>query len=78
VVPVVNPDGFNISREAAPLGDFSLFDYEMKRKNCRVSSSTPSKYTRGSCDDNKAGSLRGTDPNRNYGGLWGGSGASVS
>jgi hypothetical protein len=50
----------------------------MKRKNCRVSSSTPSKYTRGSCDDNKAGSLRGTDPNRNYGGLWGGSGASVS
>jgi hypothetical protein len=78
VVPVVNPDGFNISREAAPLGDFSLFDYEMKRKNCRVSANTPSKYTRGSCDDNKAGSLRGTDPNRNYGGLWGGSGAGVT
>ena len=37
IVPVVNPDGFNISREAAPLGDFSLFDYEMKRKNCRIS-----------------------------------------
>jgi zinc carboxypeptidase len=78
VVPVVNPDGFNISREAAPLGDFSLFDYEMKRKNCRVSAGTPKKYTRGTCDDNKAGSLRGTDPNRNYGGLWGGSGASVT
>jgi len=78
VVPVVNPDGFNISREAAPLGDFSLFDYEMKRKNCRVSASTPKKYARGTCDDNKAGSLRGTDPNRNYGGLWGGSGASVT
>ena len=44
VVPVVNPDGFNISREAPLLGDFSLFDYEMKRKNCRVSQSTPKKY----------------------------------
>src|SRR4051794_10507327 len=76
VVPVVNPDGFNISREAATLGDFSLFDYEMKRKNCRVSVNTPSKYAKGACDDNKAGRLRGTDPNRNYGGLWGGSGAS--
>ena len=30
------------------------------------------------CDDNKAGRLRGTDPNRNYGGLWGGAGASVT
>jgi hypothetical protein len=78
VVPVVNPDGFNISREAAPLGDFSLFDYEMKRKNCRISQSTPKKYTHGTCDDSQAGSLRGTDPNRNYGGLWGGSGASVT
>jgi hypothetical protein len=77
VVPVVNPDGFNISREAAVLGDFSLFDYEMKRKNCRVSVNTPSKYAKGACDDNKAGRLRGTDPNRNYGGLWGGSGAST-
>ena len=78
VVPVVNPDGFNISREAAPLGDFSLFDYEMKRKNCSVSRSTPTQYRRHACDDNKAGRLRGTDPNRNYGGLWGGSGASVT
>ncbi len=78
VVPIVNPDGFNISREAALIGDFSLFDYEMKRKNCRVSASTPKKYASGTCDDNKAGRLRGTDPNRNYGGLWGGSGASVN
>ena len=77
VVPVVNPDGFNISREAAVLGDFSLFDYEMKRKNCRVSANTPSRYAKGACDDNKAGRLRGTDPNRNYGGLWGGGGAST-
>jgi hypothetical protein len=78
VVPVVNPDGFNVSREAALIGDFSLFDYEMKRKNCSVSEHTPTKYATGSCDDNKAGRLRGTDPNRNYGGLWGGGGASVS
>jgi hypothetical protein len=78
VVPVVNPDGFNISREAALLGDFSLFDYEMKRKNCAGSVSTPRKYSRGSCEDNRAGRLRGTDPNRNYGGLWGGAGASTN
>ena len=55
-----------------------MFDYEMKRKNCRVPTGHPEKYTRGTCDDSKAGSLRGTDPNRNYGGLWGGSGASPS
>jgi hypothetical protein len=78
VVPIVNPDGFNISREAAMLGDFSLFDYEMKRKNCGVSDRTPARYARGTCDDNRAGRLRGTDPNRNYGGLWGGGGASVN
>jgi hypothetical protein len=78
VVPVVNPDGFNVSREAALLGDFTLFDYEMKRKNCAVAERTPKKYASGTCDDNKAGRLRGTDPNRNYGGLWGGSGASVN
>jgi Zinc carboxypeptidase len=78
VVPIVNPDGFNISREAASIGDFSLFDYEMKRKNCRISGSTPTKYSHGTCEDNKAGRLRGTDPNRNYGGLWGGGGASVT
>ena len=38
VVPIVNPDGFNISREAQHSGlsaSFSLLDYEMKRKNCR-------------------------------------------
>ena len=78
VVPVVNPDGFNVSREAALMGDFSLFDYEMKRKNCAISEDTPKRYASGTCDDNKAGRLRGTDPNRNYGGLWGGGGASVN
>ena len=77
-VPVVNVDGFAISRSAEPLGDFSLFDYEMKRKNCRVSVDTPPAYTSGTCEDNPAGRLRGTDPNRNYPGFWGGPGASTN
>ena len=77
VVPVVNVDGFSISRSAEPLGDFSLFDYEMKRKNCRVSATTPVGYRGGTCTDNPAGRLRGTDLNRNYPGFWGGPGASA-
>ena len=40
LVPVVNVDGFKISRAAAPRGDFSTFDYEMKRKNCSISVAT--------------------------------------
>jgi Zinc carboxypeptidase len=78
VIPIVNVDGFNISREAAPRGDFSLFDYEMKRKNCDISDNTPAQYRTGTCDNNPAGRLRGTDPNRNYGGFWGGPGASTN
>ena len=42
VVPIVNPDGFNISREAQHSGlsgIFGVFDYEMKRKNCPISES---------------------------------------
>lgn len=76
VVPVVNVDGFKISRGAAPLGDFSQFDYEMKRKNCSISANTPAAYVGGTCADNPAGRLRGTDLNRNYPGFWGGGGAS--
>lgn len=76
VVPVVNVDGFKISRDADPLGDFSQFDYEMKRKNCSISAATPPAYLGGTCDDNPAGRLRGTDLNRNYPGFWGGGGAS--
>ncbi|WP_411941953.1 M14 family metallopeptidase [Oryzobacter faecalis] len=78
VVPVVNVDGFVISRSAVPIGDFSLFDYEMKRKNCTVSANTPAAYRAGTCSANPAGRLRGTDPNRNYPGFWGGNGASTS
>ena len=78
IVPVVNVDGFQISRNAAPLGDFSTFDYEMKRKNCDVSENTPAAYTGGTCANNPAGRLRGTDLNRNYPGFWGGGGASTN
>ncbi|MDR7252243.1 hypothetical protein J2X46_001219 [Nocardioides sp. BE266] len=76
VIPVVNVDGFKISRSAAPIGDFSTFDYEMKRKNCSISANTPAQYLGGTCADNPAGRLRGTDLNRNYPGFWGGGGAS--
>lgn len=78
VVPVVNVDGFQISRNADPLGDFSVFDYEMKRKGCSISEDTPDQYATGPCDDNQAGRLRGTDLNRNYPGYWGGGGASTN
>ena len=71
VVPVVNPDGFVVSREArtGPASqDFSVTDFEMKRKNCRDAV--------GSCD--RRTRLSGVDLNRNYGGLWGGPGAGLS
>jgi hypothetical protein len=76
-VPVVNVDGFAISRSAPPLGDFSPADNEMRRKNCRLSSRTPTAYRGGSCAANPAGAYRGTDLNRNYPGFWGGPGASA-
>lgn len=79
IVPVVNPDGFTVSREAGEPGDpasFLPFAYEYKRKNCAISASTPAEFRTGTCADNPAGRLRGTDPNRNYGGFWGGVGAS--
>lgn len=78
VVPVVNVDGFEVSREAAPDGNFGTFDYEMKRKNCSISVATPADRRGGTCADNPAGRLRGTDLNRNYPGFWGGPGASFT
>ena len=75
VIPVVNPDGFNISREAPdfpPETEFGQFSYEMKRKNC-----WPDPAFTGPCNNSTAGRLLGVDLNRNYGAFWGGSGASV-
>jgi hypothetical protein len=79
VIPVVNPDGFTVSREAGEAGDAEVitqFAYEYKRKNCQISANTPANFRAGTCENNPAGRLRGTDPNRNYGGFWGGAGAS--
>jgi hypothetical protein len=65
VVPVVNPDGFNFSREdgeARGNGDgttgFNSTHAEHHRKNCRPSCAIGV----------------GVDPNRNYGDRWGGEG----
>lgn len=66
LVPVVNPDGFQLSRS---LG------YEMKRKNCRITNGQLP--TPGQCAQSTNQS-RGVDPNRNYSGSWGGPGASTS
>lgn len=71
VVPIVNVDGFNTSREATPKGDFSKFDYEMKRKTCEVTAKTLPEELGGDCGNNPQGVQRGTDPNRNLPGLLG-------
>jgi hypothetical protein len=91
-VPIVNPDGFNLSREAgvavadsgrdAPAGDETanlVIPYEYHRKNCAFTD--PNSGDGGDCT--QAGSNNGVahfgvDPNRNYGGFWGGPGASAS
>jgi hypothetical protein len=87
VVPVVNPDGFNASRTAGALTggdegrDESIPDTalivsgaanggEYRRKNCRVGDAQA-----GNCTTSAGLVEIGTDPNRNYGGLWGGPGA---
>ena len=88
VVPVVNVDGFEQSRKWGDLVDIREVDQggtasilgnpgnAYKRKNCRVAdgqASTPA----GACEATSPGGYGiGVDPNRNYGGLWGGAGAS--
>jgi len=87
VVPVVNPDGFEQSRKWGDLVDIREIDdggivtivgnpgNAYKRKNCRVvdGQSTPP----GACEVSSPGGYgTGVDLNRNYGGLWGGPGAS--
>jgi carboxypeptidase T len=64
-VPVVNPDGYDISRRLVQ---------EQKRKNCRVN---PGEIpTAAQCED-QANASFGVDPNRNYGAFWGGPGSSA-
>jgi hypothetical protein len=87
VVPVVNPDGFEQSRKWGDLVDIREVDNggtvtilgnpgnAYKRKNCRVADGqdTPP----GACEITSPGGYGlGVDLNRNYGGLWGGDGAS--
>ncbi len=90
IVPVVNPDGFNASREAGELegaaggrgGDdtqetVNIVSHvnEYRRKNCRFADDSEG----GSCAQPAAGLMSpGVDPNRNYGGFWGGPGASTT
>ncbi len=64
IVPVVNPDGFQVSRGGA---------YELKRKNCRL---TDGQFPADGACALRANRALGTDPNRNYGALWNGPGAS--
>ncbi len=89
VVPIVNPDGFEASRGAvgAPAGgrDEAVDDTaylvagtatggEYRRKNCRL----PDDSEAGNCTTSSGLTENGVDPNRNYGGLWGGPGADPS
>jgi hypothetical protein len=90
VIPVVNVDGFNDSREsgqlqgggggrdgddaAIPGGNIIQHPNEYRRKNCRFADDSPG----GSCLQPAVGlAAIGVDPNRNYGAFWGGPGASA-
>ena len=76
VVPIVNPDGFNLSRESPVDSQQPVVDagFSYKRKNCRVKDfAVPMP---GECGQDENREL-GTDPNRNYGSFWGGGGAST-
>ncbi|GAA1448461.1 M14 family zinc carboxypeptidase [Mycobacterium cookii] len=90
VVPVVNPDGFHLSFTDGQLVDLRELDgggtasilgtpgNAYKRKNCRVvdGQDTPDGTCAAFSLTSPGGFLVGTDLNRNYGGLWGGPGAS--
>ncbi|HYH46539.1 MAG TPA: M14 family zinc carboxypeptidase, partial [Thermoanaerobaculia bacterium] len=58
-----------------------VFPYEYHRKNCRVNNPEGNDPEQGDCVQpgrpNVGLSQFGTDPNRNYGGFWGGPGASA-
>jgi len=74
VVPIINKDGFNVSREAESLPEdqrYSEQDLEYRRKNCREA---PGDTTPVDCTTLPRNV--GVDLNRNYAGFWGGPGAS--
>ncbi|HEX8122543.1 MAG TPA: M14 family zinc carboxypeptidase [Solirubrobacteraceae bacterium] len=104
VVPITNPDGFNLSREspfdpgnagaavdlppelqteipvddpaytAVILADINAGTFAYKRRNCRLEDGKAPEE--GQCGSRENREL-GTDTNRNYGGFWGGPGASL-
>ncbi len=92
VVPVVNVDGFELSRTDGGLIDLREADNggtatilgtpgnAYKRKNCRVvdGQDTPDGTCRAGSATSPGGFGTGVDLNRNYGGLWGGPGASAT
>src|SRR3954470_13239253 len=72
VVPVVNVDGFRISREDVTSPDPVTGPHagETKRKNCAADTAAEAGRP---CQDRS-----GVDLNRNYGAFWGGSGSSTT
>jgi hypothetical protein len=85
VVPIVNPDGFEGSRNTpgAPAGgeDEAVDDTayiaarpgEYRRKNCRVGDTETA-----NCPASVGLAENGVDPNRNYGQFWGGPGSDTN
>jgi hypothetical protein len=89
VIPVINPDGFNASRSAGGASANGregvetanlAIPYEYHRKNCRTTNPSGDDPESGNCTQQPATGISqfGTDPNRNYGGFWGGPGASAA
>ena len=92
IVPVVNPDGFNISREVGEVdgasGGRGSPNPGQEDETVNIVSH-PGEYRRKNCrfaDDSEGGTCAqpaagvaaaGVDPNRNYGAFWGGGGASA-
>ncbi len=76
IVPVSNPDGFQVSRRFAEDVSTSSLGNAWKRKNCRYV--TGVEQPSGTCIAvySLGQTGVGVDLNRNYGGLWGGPGAS--